>query len=67
MGIIKDIRMVRNSVNKKFKGFAYIEYQAASSLAKAIKKYHNTLYEGRRLICDATVTKMKGGYKKRNE
>lgn len=26
-GNIKDIRMVRNSVNKKFKGFAYIEYK----------------------------------------
>lgn len=39
----------------------------ASSLAKAIKKYHNTLYEGRRLICDATVTKMKNGYKRIND
>lgn len=59
--------MVRNSVNNKFKGFAYIEYKEASSLVKAVKKFHNKIYQGRRLICDASVTSMKKGYKKRNE
>ena len=59
--------MVRNSVNNKFKGFAYIEYKQATSLVKAIKKYHNKQFEGRRLICDASVTAMKKGYKKRND
>jgi RNA recognition motif-containing protein len=57
--------MVRNWANKNFKGFAYIEYKDPNSLKKAIKKYHNQLYEGRRLICDASVTNMKKGYKKR--
>ena len=36
--------MVRNSVNNKFKGFAYIEYKEASSLVKAVKKFHNKIY-----------------------
>lgn len=57
--------MVRNWANKNFKGFAYIEYKDPNSLKKAIKKYHNQLYEGRRLTCDASVTNMKKGYKKR--
>jgi RNA recognition motif-containing protein len=57
--------MVRNWANKNFKGFAYIEYKDPNSLKKAIKKYHNQLYEGRRLICDASVNNIKKVYKKR--
>lgn len=41
VGGIADVRMVRNWANKNFKGFAYIEYVSANSLAKAISKYHN--------------------------
>jgi RNA recognition motif-containing protein len=58
--------MVRNSVNRKFKGFAYIDFKENSSLKKAIKKYHNKDFRGRKLVCDASVTSMKKGYKKRN-
>lgn len=57
--------MAKNSVNNKFKGFVYIDYKEPNSLKKAVKKYHNKPYEGRRLICDACVTNMKKGYKKR--
>lgn len=65
-GIVADVRMVRNSVNKKFKGFAYIDFKDANSLKKAVKKYHDKSFRGRRLFCDASVTNMKKGFKKRN-
>jgi RNA recognition motif-containing protein len=58
--------MVRNSVNRNFKGFAYIDFKDNNSLKKAIKKYHNKEYRGRKLVCDANVTNMKKGYKKRD-
>lgn len=57
--------MVRNSVNRNFKGFAYIDFKDPNSLKKAVKKYHNKEYQGRKLICDASITGMKKGFKKR--
>lgn len=58
--------MVRNWANKNFKGFAYIQYKQSSNLKKAISKYHNKMYRGRKLICDSSVTQKKNGYKKRD-
>ncbi len=57
--------MVRNSVNRKFKGFAYIDFKNANSLKTAVNKYHDKSFRGRRLFCDASVTGMKKGFKKR--
>jgi RNA recognition motif-containing protein len=57
--------MVRNSVNKKFKGFAYIDFKEPNSVKKAVNKYHNREFQGRRLTCDASITNMKKGFKKR--
>ena len=59
--------MVKNWANKKFKGFAYIDYRDLGSVKKAIKKYHNKSFRGRRLICDSSTTSMKKGYKKRED
>ena len=58
--------MVRNWANKKFKGFAYIDYREAAGVKKAAKKYHNKKFRGRALICDGVVTGMKKGFKKRD-
>lgn len=59
--------MVRNWANKKFKGFAYIDFREAGSVKKAVSKYHNKMFRGRRLICDGSVTQMKKGFKKRDQ
>lgn len=58
--------MVRNWANKQFKGFVYIDYRDLGSVKKAINKYHNKIFKGRKLICDGTATTMKKGYKKRD-
>jgi RNA recognition motif-containing protein len=55
--------MVRNWQTKKFKGFAYIEYQSGGSVKKAMKKYSRFNFKGRSLVCDAVTTNMKKGYK----
>ena len=59
--------MVKNWANKNFKGFAYIDYRDLGSVKKAIQKYHNKLFRGRKLNCDGSVTAMKKGFKKRED
>lgn len=66
-GIIVDVRMVRNWANKKFKGFAYIDYRDLGSVKKAIDKYNGKPYKGRNLILDAVTTDMRKGFKKRDQ
>jgi RNA recognition motif-containing protein len=58
--------MVRNWANKKFKGFAYVDYRDLGSVKKAIAKYHGKAFKGRKLVLDAVVTQMKKGFKKRD-
>lgn len=58
--------MVRNWANKNFKGFVYIDYRDLGSVKKAVQKYNNKHFRGRRLNCDGTVTSMKKGFKKRD-
>jgi hypothetical protein len=48
--------MVRNWANKKFKGFAYIDYRDLGSVKKSVSKYNGKSYKGRQLILDAVVT-----------
>lgn len=63
--MLSDIRMVRNWANKNFKGFAYFDYRDLGSVKKAIAKYHNKLFKGRKLVCDGVATMAKKGFKKR--
>jgi RNA recognition motif-containing protein len=58
--------MVRNWANKKFKGFAYIDFSESGSLKKAIKQFHGKSFQGRTLVCDAVLSTMKKGFKKRD-
>lgn len=44
-GKINNVRFIKNSVNNKFKGFAFIEFKLSSSVFAAIKK-SGVLFQG---------------------
>lgn len=56
------MRFVRNSVNNKFKGFAYIDFVKSSSLFTAIK-LNNSVFKGRKIFIDIDMKKPKRGFR----
>lgn len=65
-GRIKDIRFSYNSVNKKFKGFCFIDFKEHQGLIKAVE-LNGKEFMGRKLFVDYEVKKPKKGYKYNNE
>ncbi len=54
-GKINNVRFIRNSKTKLFKGFAYIEFKQSTSTYAAIKK-NGLEFQGRKLIVDVNVS-----------
>ena len=61
-GKIKAIRFVYNSLNKKFKGFCYIDFKEHNGLLKALE-LNGKDFQGRKLQVDYEQNKPKKGYK----
>ena len=61
-GKIRDVRLVYNSVNNNFKGFAYIEFLKHTSLYSAIKK-NATTFKGRPIVVDVDSKRPRVGYR----
>lgn len=61
-GKIRDVRLVYNSLNKNFKGFAYVDFLKHTSLYAAIKK-HGASFKGRQIVVDVDLGRPKAGYR----
>ena len=53
-GKIRDVRLVYNSVNRNFKGFAYIEFLKHTSLYASINKL-GEIFNGRPVVVDVDL------------
>ena len=61
-GKIEQIRFAYNYKNKKFKGFAYIDFNHSSAVPEVLK-LNNTKYRNRSLVVDFVTTPARKGYK----
>jgi RNA recognition motif-containing protein len=61
-GEIDQVRFATNYANKKFKGFAYVDFKFSESVPRALD-LNGTDFKGRSLIVDGASTPARKGYK----
>lgn len=55
-GAIKDVRVPLNPATNQNKGFGFVEFDQKNTSAKAIKALNNSLYKGRKIFVDFSVS-----------